>query len=111
MPSTKTTATASSTSATPSAPAAKKLLTELPKLGAKTARTTLVKGFAQGQHLALNVAERVAGTVDRVIPSALKPTVDKTRQLMVANIDLATTLAKNNAEFASKFAKTLVEAR
>jgi len=107
MPSTKTTTSETSTTAS----GAKKLLTEVPKFGAKTAYSAFSKGLEQGQRLALNTAERVAGTVNKAIPSALEPAINRTRGLVIANIDFALSLAKSNAEFASKFAKTLVEAR
>jgi hypothetical protein len=90
---------------------AKKTVSDLPGLGAEKLRSAVLQRVEQGQHLALDVAERVAGAADKLVPSVVKPTITKARQVMAANVDFAFAIAKSNAEFASKFAKTLVEAR
>lgn len=89
----------------------KKPLSDLPTRSAEKFRSTVLQRVEQGQHLALDVAERVAGAADKLVPSAIKPTITKARELVAANVDFAFAIAKSNAEFASKFTKTLVEAR
>ena len=74
----------------------------------ESARTAVFERFQQGQEAALVAAERLGHTIERVIPAPVMPLVVNVQRVVVHNVEFAASVARHQADFATKVAKALL---
>lgn len=75
---------------------------------AEAVRSTLLERLEQGQQTVLVAAERLGHTLERVIPAPVMPLVITVQRVVSTNVDFAASLARSQAEFATKVAKAVL---